>query len=454
MSGVGNTHSESLINGTYDNNIGNSVTTLTTYCNDKDGYIVYAIGSSNNEEGNTNLVGNNGSNIATGTATYGNTSNWAMKLASLDNTLTMNSTYTSDFASIPASWTEVAKKESGTTDSETGSSITTTYAVYVSNFQAAGKYSGQVKYAMFHPSNMTAPTTLNQAYAAAGKSKITTTDPNTGETGSYYTMQDMTTAICNAVNIYGEASETKLIDTRDSKFYYVTKLNDGHCWMTQNLDFNIDSTKTYTHADTDLGWDPNNFNANATWTPDPINGKYNLSINGTSVTSWANSNVYPYSADPGNIYYYDCESTSIDCTHYHAGNYYNWTASAASNNSNNLAINNNNAATSICPAGWRLPKISENEFGNLFYIYNIIPTATGDGIYYADNGFNNIRRSPLWFVQSGEIDNGNKVSSGSVGFYWSSSAANNNSLAFNSGRVYPKNGNNKGLGFSIRCLAR
>ena len=46
-------------------------------------------------------------------------------------------------------------------------------------------------------------------------------------------MQEMTAEICQA----STENETKrLTDTRDGKKYWVTKLADGNCWMTQNLD--------------------------------------------------------------------------------------------------------------------------------------------------------------------------------------------------------------------------
>lgn len=471
MSGTGNTHSESLINGTYDSNIGNGVTTLTTHCNDKDGYIIYTIGASNNTEGNNNLIGSNGGNIATGTATSGNISNWAMKLASLDNTLAMNSSFTSDFASIPATWTEVAKKESGTKDSETGSSITATYAVYVSNFQPTGTYSGQVKYVMLHPSSMAVPTTLNQAYATAGKSKVTATDPNTGETGSYYTMQDMTTAICDAVNVYGAASETKLIDTRDNKFYYATKLADNHCWMTQNLDFDIDSAKTYTHADTDLGWDPDEFNTSATWTPSTANGKYNIQWTGTNFSGWSNNKRYPYSADPGDAYYYttgndngetkttleNCRIIHSDCEHYHAGNYYNWTATIAMNDSSSISSGGTNATTSVCPAGWRLPRTSANEFGAVLYEYDITVAKNGSGIQYTTNGFKGIRKTPFYLVRSGVVSNGSLNNPGGRGYYRSSTVYSSDDvyyMIFDKSGVWSASANGRGYGWPVRCLAR
>ena len=49
-------------------------------------------------------------------------------------------------------------------------------------------------------------------------------------------MQDMTTEICNASTV---GQTNRLTDTRDGKLYWVAKLADNQCWMTQNLDFDI-----------------------------------------------------------------------------------------------------------------------------------------------------------------------------------------------------------------------
>lgn len=46
----------------------------------------------------------------------------------------------------------------------------------------------------------------------------------------------------------------QLIDSRDGKKYWVAKLADGNCWMTQNLDVDI-TTDGFTNADTDLSID-------------------------------------------------------------------------------------------------------------------------------------------------------------------------------------------------------
>ncbi len=452
-SSVDEVHSASIINGTYRSNIG--TTTLSTFCNDKNGYSVYAIGDSFNSEGNNTLVGSNGSNISSGTATSGDTSNWAMKLAlKAGDTSTTPPTIISPFtnySTVPTTWTKVATIPSGTTDMEKGSSFTTTYTTYISPTQAAGTYLGQVKYLLTHPSAAT-PT-------------------------SAYIMQEVANW---EDDLSSPGDSVQAIDIRDGKAYWVTRLADGHIWMTQNLDFDIDTAKTYTHNDTDLGWDPNSFDSNATWKPDTTNGKYNLPVNGTSVPDWSNQNNYPYSADPGDVYYYTSNSeandikynslseciaanhTEKDCKRYHAGNYYNWTAAIASNNSSSLTTQYTNAPNSICPAGWRLP-IATNadqsiyEFGEMLYRQGIIGSSVD--YKYTTNGFNNIRKAPLYLTRGGFIDGSSIINSGSYGSLHARTTYNNSDSY---GLIYVKTvismhnswDFSKSYGKFIRCLAQ
>ena len=259
---VSSLHSVSMVSGTYQSDIGS--TTMKTTCNDTNGYVVYAIGNTNNEEGNNTLsstVLGQDYNIPTGLNTSApasgeDASNWAMKLAPVaeNYTPTLESDYDNKYALVPNTWSKVASRISGTMDMTEGSSFTTTYAIYLKATQPAGTYAGQVKYVMFHPSSSPKPVpTIEDAYELAGKTKVDhILDPETGEYGSYYTMQDMTTGICEAVSLVDEATETKLVDVRDNKLYYVTKLQDGHCWMTQNLDLDLDSSVALTSETTDL----------------------------------------------------------------------------------------------------------------------------------------------------------------------------------------------------------
>ena len=481
---VDSAHTKEITNGTYHSDVGK--TTITTLCNDGNGYSVYAAGYSNNENGNTKLINAEHPeySIDTGLATSGLISNWAMKLNNIPDDPSptppvIEPAYDNTYGLVPQYWTRVASRPSGTTDMDEGSSFTTTYAIYTTSNQHAGTYNGQVKYMLVHPNN-NKPTLYNLelAFASHGIQPIYRDEDNK----YYFAMQDMTHDICKAVDI--EESELQLIDLRDNKVYWVAKLKDGNCWMTQNLDLDIDNTKTYTHDDTDLGWNPNSFDANATWKPDTTNGRYNLPVNGTSVPGWPNQNNYPYSADPGDVYYYTSNSTSDDikytslsacitaghtegdCKHYHAGDYYNWTAAIASNNSSSLTTQYTNASNSICPAGWRLP-IATNadqsiyEFGEMLYRQGITVQKIGNPVNYATNGFNNIRKTPLWFVRAGMIANGAVQNGTIISLYSSSTVFDYDSdyiLNINKDSVRPSiyfdGWYSKYGGKSVRCLAR
>ena len=138
---------------------------LKTVCNDSGGYALYAIGSSNNIDGGSNLIGaTTGLTIPTGTAT-GDVSNWSMKLAKDTNgynpaNLTITSGYT-NYHAVPNSQTMVASF-AGATDTTKGSVINTSYAVRVAGNQPADTYTGKVKYTMVHPSGA-APTVASQS---------------------------------------------------------------------------------------------------------------------------------------------------------------------------------------------------------------------------------------------------------------------------------------------------
>ena len=254
---TGEEHTISMVSGTYEDDIG--ITTFTTSCNDPNGFVIYTNGNTDDAEGNNKLTSILGStyDIPSGTATSGDTSQWAMKLTAI-NAIAPSDTPTivpgyDAYSAIPTSWTKVAYKGAGTTNMDIGSSFTTTYAIYLKGTQPASTYSGQVKYIMLHPSTVAQPTdTLEHAFALAGKSRVQVTDPITGQSGSFYKMQDMNTGICESVANSNESTTARLVDIRDNKLYYVTKLDDGHCWMTQNLDLDLSHSTALTSETTDL----------------------------------------------------------------------------------------------------------------------------------------------------------------------------------------------------------
>ena len=429
---VDSSHTAELINGTYTNSIGQ--TTITTLCNDGNGYSVYAVGYSNNEEGNNKLVNTDSPNfnIISGTATSGTTSNWAMSLNNLvdDPSLTppvITSDYDSIYGIVPDKWTKVASLPARATDMIKGSSFTTTYAVYTSSSQYAGTYNGQVKYMLVHPS-----------YKPA-----------------VYFMQD----VADWKDQLGMEESVLAVDVRDGKKYWVTKLKDGNIWMTQNLDLDLDPAKPLTSNDTDLTdhslagayADDYNYNASTgvtTWTPE----RKTIDFQNTTVTGWKNDNNNPYSAS---------KTDSAETGRTSLGNYYNWTAAIASNNSSSLTQDTisditKNPKNSICPKGWRLPTISNqsetvagstNEFARLNFLYN-------NGLTNTDAG---LVAPPLWFILG---SNHRDVSIGFDGNYWSSTIYNSSYsyyINFRLGGVNPEaytSSLGRSFGFSVRCVVR
>ena len=330
------------------------------------------------------------------------------------------------------------------------------------------------------------PQTLEQSYAAAGKSKY----------NGFYKMQDMTTAICSATEAVDGPSQMRAIDVRDGSIYWITKLQDGHCWMTQNLDLDLDSGTTYTHADTDLGWGSDS--ATTTWTP--ANSTIQLYSDGQTFHPLPSSNNAPQSLNVGDWYYAGYNGNLLTSAninyltdtgtstnglidkgsggsyyfsngpfdnngmHGHVGNYYNWPAAIANNNagytSTTMGNIANNPQNSICPAGWRLPTItsaspvysspnSKNEFARLVYLYN--------GNDYVTSSSAKLEDAPLFFSRSGFITGETLTNSGYYGFYWSSTVINGSNaylLSFYSNSVNPQVTNARSNGYSVRCVAR
>ena len=189
LSGTGMTsHTDTVNPGTYKGDIG--ITTLKAICNDSNGFAIYAAGYTGESIGETNsnkLVGANTSQtISTGTATSGSTSNWAMKLATnasatypiiiagsnADTTRQTGDPDFSAYAAVPNEYTKVAYRTSATDigSSAVGSTLTTTYAAFVSSTQSSDTYAGKVIYTLIHPHSAPAPVPVskNLYYAITG----------------------------------------------------------------------------------------------------------------------------------------------------------------------------------------------------------------------------------------------------------------------------------------------
>ena len=172
---VGTNHTATLTPGTYSgtsteyaNGIGK--TTLTTFCNDNNGFSIYTIGYTGNTDGTNTLVGTN-TGATINTKAYESTdtqSNWSMKVNKVTDSSTsynpQNMTITNSFDNyhaVPNDYVQVAEYKSttepATTDTTLGAKVETTYAAYVATNQPADTYTGKVKYVMVHPYDHEAP---------------------------------------------------------------------------------------------------------------------------------------------------------------------------------------------------------------------------------------------------------------------------------------------------------
>lgn len=222
ISGTGmNTHNATINPGTHQSDIG--VTTLKAFCNDINGFAIYAIGYTDNIDGKnvlTNSTLGSAYDIATGTSTTGN-SQWAMKLSTPTDPaplypITIQNSFSS-YHTVPNDYMLVASRDSATDTGEgaTGSTLTSTYQVYISTGQPAGTYAGQVKYVMVHPYNAplpNAPVVTDSGYISY----------NPGDFGVVGTM--------------GQQEAARDVDF--DAFYEYCRENDGNFWGSYDDDGN------------------------------------------------------------------------------------------------------------------------------------------------------------------------------------------------------------------------
>ena len=431
------------------NSINVSVTTNAAY-----GYTLSAtVGDSTHN--NSDLIHTNSTNIFSSIATDAD-----LPSLTTDNTwgynvsLDSGSTW-SNYNGLSSSSTTLLDK-----DSNTSSSIDFRIGAKASSVQPSGTYTNTITFtAVTKPT----PITLSEAYASEGKAMI----------NGYYTMQDMTSTICEKTEAIG--AQLQVLDIRDYKLYWISKLADNHCWMTQNLGLNlVANSTTLNSTNTDI--DEKSYNPNSgaysptggyskngntdiiTWSPI----RNTISAEKLNNNTWVNDYNSPYSYSSNNIYYYDpndsishtfdslssCQAANYsNCDHYSAENYYNWSAAIASNDTTTFTEPKSNANNSICPKNWRLPQNNPtNDFNNLLIAYNI-----------TNSQALNLLLTPIWWALSGDVSNGAIGGQNGRARYWSSTIYNN------AGAYRPSIMRNtllisdygwRGYGFSIRCLAR
>ena len=392
---------------------------LTTVCNDSNGYSIYAIGYSgdNYTTNNTKMIGSGSiGNIDTGTTTGGDNSSWAMKLAAVSGVTAP--TILNDFNNyhvVPATYTQIAKYTSATgTSTSAGAQVQTKYQVYISSAQAAGTYTGKVKYTMVHPNGGAAPTTPLTLDAIVAS-------------GTTHYMQESIDCGNSTVG-----TVVTLTDNRDNQTYKVAKAKDGQCWMIENLKLGktIDTegeSLTLTAADSNT-----NGNYTLQYSDIPTDGKFHAyTIDGIQYQN--NSNEFI------------CRTDWDSC-------YYNWYTATAGTGT--TYVTSGNVENSICPTGWTLP--TSGNSGQFQALYNQYPSAALMEVDNPTTTMNNSAGKIPGFLLSGHYETRGASGLGDGGLYWSRTAHSAQYayyLSMNTSIVYLGNVNYKYFGVAVRCVA-
>ncbi len=266
------------------------------------------------------------------------------------------------------------------------------------------------------------------------------------------------------VTVGNEVSK-QLIDIRDGKTYWVSKLADENCWMVQNLALDLSNNKALTSLDSDIKADGAH---KGSWTP-PISTARTIpaadqTVNAWLATSWdlgeyvtiypnANSpcviatgvtdleaacpnklkNVAGWASSSEPVATDNSGEPAIDTTtrtydaHYLLGNYYSWTAATVAElGPGNFSPDEGktdpaalrNAQQSICPKGWKLPVAGRNwttgqpfalddSFYALLYAYGY--PRTGEYTQNGNNGYTSYSNAevfdaPLYFTRAGHLE--------------------------------------------------
>ena len=451
LGGTGmDTHNATINNGQYNSAIGE--TTMKAFCNDSNGFAIYAIGYTDDTDGNNVLINatlGDTYDIATGTLITGANSQWAMKLSTITSPvptypiIIAGSTADTDkeqgdpdftsFQEVPDDYTKVAYRKAGTDINPTGQStaegatLKSTYQVYISQTQPAGTYTGQVKYTMVHPYNAAKP----------GPKSIATAT----------TMQEVDSCPADLP----EEQIYTLTDTRDNQDYKVAKLKDGKCWMVENL--NITGGTALSSEDTDFT-DDYDLPSTAGWVVS--DGKLVLpmsSIYSFGMDNWAG--VYNTNNKT------DCGASGQTAECY---SYYTWDA-ATLGSGRDITTGDIDAPYSICPKGWRLPtariRSEPRDYYDLALAYGVNLV---DEYYNQDSTdfYDNLGPGTIpGFLLAGSRSSANNYSAGIIGVYWSSTSyydlyapSGARELYIMADSIYVANGGNRGYGNAVRCIVR
>lgn len=317
-----------------------------------------------------------------------------------------------------------------------------------------GKYSTTIN---FQITANPLPDTLDSAYGKANKTKATINGRQ------YYAMQDMSTAICEDVDVIND--QLQVYDTRDNTIYTIGKLADERCWLLDNLALDAASPIVQTKMS------PDNTHATQEAITNFISGGNPKNYSGwaTEAVSSGATDTYTeprINADNKNLTRASL-TDPIDpieaANDWKFGVYYNYCAASIGTYcyAEGQGVNNHDSAldleNDICPSSWRIPTGGEAYENYVSYdgeYQELAKAITGTSAYFDAYGdvFRTAFHLPLagWSGLDPAIDDYNSVS------LWSSTVLENGFDAFylyaDDGLI-PNSSGFRAMDMSVRCVA-
>ena len=315
-------------------------------------------------------------------------------------------------------------KESNSTTSTSGDNVKFKIAAKADTVQIAGEYNNVINFQVTgnpEPAKDISNATYLQEVG---------TCPSTLTTGQVYTLKD----------------------NRDEQEYKVAKLADNKCWMLDNLRLDPSDSTTLNNI-TAL-----NTNADATSIDKFKNGGGTSSDQYPTAkinnAAWTSSSQNYYSIPMTINTYKNTTTTSYGAGSGKIGVYYNYCAASAGSycygNGTSAGTSSGNATEDLCPAGWRMP--TGNTSGEYKALYDQYSSASEGQVVV----FQNALSTPLsgYFVSGSASSQG---SQDSFGGWWSSTRHTNSYMRYlylGASSVFPSGGNDRTIGFSLRCVTQ
>ena len=266
----------------------------------------------------------------------------------------------------------------------------------------------------------------------------------------YRYMQYMTKDICNemteATSSNYSSVQLQLTDSRDGNSYITRKLKDGNCWMTENLRLtfqngyavNVDdgSLTTLTSHNTD-------FTTLESWSGLGQGGQDHTTETSPTVSGWGDDRNNPNNLAKSYSFENDTYTDGSGDTHL-KGALYNWYTATAGRGID-TTTSSDTIDDSICPQGWRLPASSSVDSKGWMNLLR--------DVSYAD-----VFRHPYDLANIGVFVQ-EWVTRTDLGVWWTREASEDGDAVaglrlYELREVFTIYSDNKGLGFSIRCVNR